>query len=155
MRTSFVTARALNLLLVIFLLAGCGSKSPKTEEPEPAPDQSAVAEEQDKDKEAENKNKIEGINGFRGEINGTPVPGSKLGALQIGMTVQQVIAVAGKPTWRGTYGRPFDFSGDRTAFILLYRNRGSLIFTGGKLFDSSKGNLITINHNEKEVGYKW
>ena len=153
MRTSYVSTYALNLLLIIFLLSGCGTKSPKTEAPEPAPDQSAAPEEQDK--EAENKNKIQGINGFSGEINGAPVPGSKFEVLQIGMTVKEVIGIAGKATWRGTYGKPFDFSGDRTAFILRYRNKGNLIFTGGKLLDSSKGNLIIINHDEKEHGMRY
>ncbi len=154
MKTSSVSTNALNLLLVIFLIAGCASKSSKIDEPEPTPEQTATVEEQE-DKEADNANKIQGINGFSGKINGTPVSGSKFETLQIGMTVNDVIAIAGKATWRGTYGRPFDFSGDRTAFILRYRKKGNLIFTGGKLFDSSKGNLIIINHDEKEHGMRY
>ena len=151
MKTLSLSTTLFCLVLAALLSAGCAAKSAKVENAEPATEPTSAPEEESM--EADNANKIQGINGFKGEIHGAPATNSKFYALQIGMTVKQVTDILGRPSWRGTYGKPFDFSGDRTAFQLRYRKQGNLIFTGGKLFNSAPGNLIIINHDDKELAY--
>ena len=149
MKTSALGAIC-GISLFILLLSGCGTKAPQAKEPEPSTETSGVSRAENK--EVRNETKTAGLNGFMGEIRGTPVVGSKFQSLQIGMTVKQVTDILGRPSWRGTYGTPFG-GGDRTAFQLRYRNQGDLVFTGGKLFDSAPGNLVIINQNAKEYAF--
>lgn len=103
--------------------------------------------------------KVKGLNNWEGEITGKPARNSKFARLQIGMSMQQVVDLAGPPTDRGAYvtGKawiPFYFGSDRHRFEFVYKNQGRLIFAGGSLGDYSGGNLIWIIHNGNEPGYR-
>ena len=103
--------------------------------------------------------KVKGIGNWEGEITGKPGKSSKFTKLQIGMSMQQVVDLAGAPTDRGAYvtGKawiPFYFGSDRHRFEFVYKNQGRLIFAGGSLGDYTGGNLIWIIHNPHEPGYR-
>lgn len=102
---------------------------------------------------------VKGINGYEGEITGTPARNSRFAALQIGMSSRQVTDIAGQPTDQGAYvtGKafiPFYFGSDRHRFEMTYKGQGRLIFAGGGMGDYSGGNLIWIIHNANEAGYR-
>jgi hypothetical protein len=103
--------------------------------------------------------KVKGLNNWEGEITGKPARNSKFAKLQIGMSMQQVVDLAGPPTDRGAYvtGKawiPFYFGSDRHRFEFVYKSQGRLIFAGGSLGDYTGGNLIWIIHNGNEPGYR-
>jgi hypothetical protein len=103
--------------------------------------------------------KVIGLNGWEGEITGKPAPGSKFAKLQIGMSMRQVVDLAGQPTDQGAYitGKawiPFYFGSDRHRYEMVFKNQGRLIFAGGSLGDFTGGNLIWIIHNANEAGYR-
>ncbi len=102
---------------------------------------------------------VKGIGDWEGEITGNPAANSKFTKLQIGMSMRQVVDIAGSPTDQGAYvtGKawiPFYFGSDRHRFEMVYKNQGRLIFAGGSLGDFSGGNLIWIIHNGTEGGYR-
>lgn len=102
---------------------------------------------------------VKGLNGYEGEITGTPARNSKFTRLQIGMSARQVTDLAGQPTDQGAYvtGKafiPFYFGSDRHRFEMTYKGQGRLIFAGGGMGDFSSGNLIWIIHNPNESGYR-
>ena len=102
---------------------------------------------------------MKGLNNWEGEITGKPAANSKFNKLQIGMSMKQVVDLAGEPTDRGAYvtGKawiPFYFGSDRHRFEFVYKNQGRLIFAGGSLGDYTGGNLIWIIHNPNEPGYR-
>ena len=137
-------------IVVTFLLIGCQtaqiSKSTESEAP------SAKAE-SPKDTQT-----VKGINGWEGDISGTPAPGSNFTRLEIGMSMRQVTDLIGGPTDMGSYvtGKawiPFYYGSDRYRYEMLYRGQGRLIFAGGHMGDPS-GHLISIIHNAQESGYR-
>ena len=102
-----------------------------------------------------------GIDDWEGEISGVPVPGSAFTKLQIGMGINQVIALVGTPTDQGSYmtGKawiPFYFGSDKYRIEYVYKNQGRLIFASGPGFfvNFSNGNLIWIIHNSSEPGHR-
>jgi hypothetical protein len=102
---------------------------------------------------------VKGINGWEGEITGTPAPYSKFTNLEIGMGMKQVIDMIGRPTDQGSYvtGKawiPFYFGSDRYRHEMVYKGQGRLIFAGGSMGNYSSGNLIWIIHNAQESGYR-
>ena len=102
---------------------------------------------------------VKGVNGWEGEISGTPAANSKFTQLQIGMGMRQVIDLAGQPTDQGAYmtGKawiPFYFGSDRHRHEMTYKGQGSLIFAGGSIGNMSSANLISIIHNPLESGYR-
>ena len=103
--------------------------------------------------------RVKGLNNWEGEITGKPAAHSKFNKLQIGMSMKQVVDLAGEPTDRGAYvtGKawiPFYFGSDRHRYEFVYKNQGRLIFAGGSLGDYAGGNLIWIIHNAGEPGYR-
>lgn len=103
--------------------------------------------------------KVKGLGDWEGEITGNPAANSRFNKLQIGMSMRQVIDLAGQPTDQGAYitGKawiPFYFGSDRHRFEMVYKGQGRLIFAGGSLGDFSGGNLIWIIHNGTESGYR-
>ncbi|MFN0301474.1 MAG: hypothetical protein ACKVQU_14100 [Burkholderiales bacterium] len=103
--------------------------------------------------------KVKGLNNWEGEITGKPGPSSQFTKLEIGMSMRQVVDLAGQPTDQGAYitGKsfiPFYFGSDRHRFEMVYKNQGRLIFAGGSLGNFSGGNLVWIIHNGSEGGYR-
>jgi len=102
---------------------------------------------------------VKGLNGYEGEITGTPARNSRFTRLQIGMSAKQVTDLAGPPTDQGAYvtGKafiPFYFGSDRHRYEMTYKGQGRLVFAGGGMGDYSSGNLIWIIHNPNESGYR-
>ena len=102
---------------------------------------------------------VKGLNGYEGEITGTPARNSRFTRLQIGMSAKQVTDLAGPPTDQGAYvtGKafiPFYFGSDRHRYEMTYKGQGRLVFAGGGMGDYSSGNLIWIIHNPNETGYR-
>mgnify|MGYP001032579092 CR=1 FL=1 len=102
---------------------------------------------------------VKGIDGWEGEISGTPAAGSKFTKLQIGMSMKQVTDLIGPPTDQGAYvtGKawiPFYFGSDRHRYEMVYKGQGRLVFAGGSVGDYTSGHLISIIHNAKEGGYR-
>jgi hypothetical protein len=108
--------------------------------------------------EAGHGQKVKGIGDWEGEITGKPAAGSRFTRLQIGMSRQQVLDIAGQPTDQGAYvtGKawiPFYFGSDRYRHELAYKGMGRLIFAGSAGFDS-RAHLIWIIHNGNDSGYR-
>jgi hypothetical protein len=142
----------LTVIVATFLMAGCQTAqvSKNTENDVP----SAKAE---SSKEAQPVT-VKGINGWEGEITGTPASGSQFVRLQIGMSMRQVTDLIGRPNDMGSYvtGKawiPFYYGSDRYRYELLYRGQGRLIFAGSNVGDPS-AHLISIIHNAQESGYR-
>jgi len=86
-----------------------------------------------------------------GEIIGTPVPISKFSKLKIGMTLEQVKSIIGKPNHTdsrvtGKQYQPFYFGGDTQRVEAFYKNEGRLTFSNIKP-DSAPDTLIQIMVN--------
>lgn len=101
---------------------------------------------------------ITGLDGWEGEITGTPAPNSKFSQLQIGMSRQRVLDILGEPTDQGRYmtGKawiPFYFGSDRSRHELAYKGMGRLIFAASGGFDTN-AHLIWIIHNANDSGYR-
>lgn len=83
-----------------------------------------------------------------GEIVGIPIPGSKFAQLQIGMTLEQVENLIGKPDdldsrITGKQYQPFYFGGDTERTEAFYQNEGQLTFSNIHP-DSAADTLIRI-----------
>jgi hypothetical protein len=156
------------LSIMALAMAGCaqtGRSATASEAPPPAratvaPGMNANGEVVDSTKVgAGSGQRVKGINNWEGEITGKPGSRSQFTKLQIGMSMRQVVDLAGPPTDRGAYitGKawiPFYFGSDRTRFEFVYKNQGRLIFAGGSMGDYSGGNLVWIIHNGNEPGYR-
>ena len=103
--------------------------------------------------------KVTGINGYTGEILGTPVSGSKFGRLQIGMTVAQAADILGTPSQQGNYVtgqafNPFNFSGaGSTRYQMIYKNQGRLIFDSPSAYDFGGMTTTGASHGAYGRGY--
>lgn len=101
---------------------------------------------------------VKGLNDYEGEITGKPAPRSKFTKLKIGMSLKQVLDLAGQPTDQGAHitGKafiPFYFGSDRYRYETVYKGSGRLIFAGAAGFDSN-AHLIWIIHSANEAGYR-
>jgi hypothetical protein len=114
---------------------------------------------------------VTGKGGWRGEILGTPRPGSSFSRLEIGMSVAEASSIAGRPTDQGAYltgqaFNPFHFGSGKSRFELVYKNHGRLIFDspspysfGGGMGGFANGafgsgNLVWIINNPNEPGFR-
>ena len=147
-RFSYIVAA----IVTTFLMTGCQTTqmSKSTESGVP----SAKAESAKKTQTVN----VKGINGWEGEITGTPAQGSRFLRLEIGMSMRQVTDLIGRPNDMGTYvtGKawiPFYFGSDRQRYEMIYGGLGRLIFAGGNVGDPS-AHLISIIHNAQESGYR-
>jgi hypothetical protein len=143
---------AATAVLALLLVSACVSNSPRSDQAEAAP-QSAPRS------SSEKPATVKGLNGWEGEISGTPAANSRFKTLEIGMSMRQATDIAGQPTDQGAYvtGKawiPFYFGSDRHRFEMVYRGQGRLVFAGGSLGNFSGGNLIMIINNDKEGGYR-
>jgi len=93
----------------------------------------------------------------RGEIFGTPAPGSKFAKLQLGMPMKEVFDLIGPPTDTSAHitGKafiPFYFGGDSVRSEAYYRGEGQLTFTRTSI-GASTFHLYGIHVNPAESGY--
>jgi hypothetical protein len=93
---------------------------------------------------------------IKGEIIGTPAPGSKFDKLQIGMTLEQVKKLIGQPNdtdsrITGKQYQPFYFGGDTLRTEVFYKGEGQLTFSN-KHPDSAADTLIKIMVNPNATG---
>ncbi|GGI20022.1 hypothetical protein [Oxalicibacterium faecigallinarum] len=106
---------------------------------------------------------VKGINGWSGQIIGTPAPKSKFNNLKIGMGFNEVISVVGKPTDTSSHitGKawiPFYFGSGRYETVFYYKGLGRLTFAGGAgaytygVNDNS--GLTIIEHDKTERGFQ-
>jgi hypothetical protein len=84
----------------------------------------------------------------KGEIVGIPAPASKFSQLQIGMTLEQVEQLIGKPNQSdsritGKQYQPFYFGGDTQRTEAYYKGEGHLTFSNTRP-DSAPDTLIRI-----------
>jgi hypothetical protein len=170
MKKGRIVAIALLALGSGALLSGCLSNSPKSETSSssapaakptgPAPGMNSNGEVVDsKLIEAGRGQTVKGIDGWEGEITGKAAPKSKFSRLQIGMSMRQVMDIAGQPSDQGAYvtGKawiPFYFGSDRYRHEMVYKGQGRLIFAGGSVGDYTSGHLIWIIHNANEPAYR-
>lgn len=101
---------------------------------------------------------VKGINDWEGEISGLPAANSRFAKLEIGMSLQQAIDIAGPPTDQGAYvtGKafiPFYFGSDRARWEVTYKGQGRLIFANQAGYGSGQY-LVWIIHNANEPGYR-
>lgn len=158
-------------ILAIAIAAGCANRGQRSEgaqaEPAPAaapkgpgPGMNANGDVVDSSKVAAGHGrKVKGRGDWEGEITGNPAPNSRFNKLEIGMSMREVVDLAGQPTDQGGYitGRafiPFYFGSDRHRFEMAYKGQGRLVFAGGSLGDFTGGNLIWIIHNANDTGYR-
>lgn len=140
------------MFVTVFMLTGCVGTN-KTESSANTPPNAAS-------NPAEGTQHVKGMNGWEGDIVGTPAKGSTFTKLKIGMSLKQVTDLVGEPTDRGEYmtGKqfiPFYFGSDMHRTELVYKNLGRLVFAGGSAFgDYAAYNLIMITHNAHEGGYR-
>ena len=103
--------------------------------------------------------KVTGINGYSGEILGTPVAGSGFSKLQIGMTVAQVANILGTPSEQGNYitaqaFNPFNFTGSGSSrYQMVYKNKGRLIFDSPSAYDFGSMSSTGVAHGAYGRGY--
>ncbi len=92
----------------------------------------------------------------KGEIVGTPAPGSKFAQLQIGMKLERVENLIGQPNHMdsritGKQYQPFYFGGDTQRTEMFYKNEGQLTFSNLQQ-DSAADTLIRIVVNPESGG---
>ncbi len=103
--------------------------------------------------------KVKGINGYSGEVLGTPVSGGRFSKLQIGMTVEQVANILGTPSEQGNYitgqaFNPFNFTGSgSTRYQMIYKNKGRLIFDSPSAYDFGSMASTGVTHGAYGRGY--
>jgi hypothetical protein len=93
---------------------------------------------------------------IKGEIIGTPAPGSKFDKLKIGMTLEQVESLIGRPNntdsrITGKQYQPFYFGGDTQRTEAFYKGEGQLTFSNMHP-DSAADTLIRIMVNPDAAG---
>jgi outer membrane protein assembly factor BamE (lipoprotein component of BamABCDE complex) len=149
---------------LVILVAGCatrgGSTGAATSSSSIPSGMNALGEVVDSSQVSEGHGKkVTGINGYSGEILGTPVSGSKFSRLQIGMTVAQVADILGTPSQQGNYVtgqafNPFNFSGaGSTRYQMIYKNQGRLIFDSPSAYDFGGMTTTGASHGAYGRGY--
>lgn len=93
---------------------------------------------------------------IKGEIVGTPAPDSKFAQLQIGMTLEQVENLIGRPNnsdsrITGKQYQPFYFGGDTQRTEAFYNGEGQLTFSNIHP-DSAADTLVRIMVNPDATG---
>jgi hypothetical protein len=93
---------------------------------------------------------------IKGEVIGTPAPGSKFDKLQIGMSLEQVEKLIGQPNdtdsrITGKQYQPFYFGGDTQRTEAFYKGEGQLTFSN-RHPDSAADTLIRIMVNPNATG---
>ncbi|MES2024632.1 MAG: hypothetical protein V4448_03645 [Pseudomonadota bacterium] len=105
---------------------------------------------------------VKGINDWSGQIIGTPVKG-KFSGLKIGMGLNEVISIAGKPTDTNSHitGKawiPFYFGSGRYETIFYYKGVGRLTFSGGAgayaVGVNDGSGLTVIEYDKSERGFQ-
>jgi outer membrane protein assembly factor BamE (lipoprotein component of BamABCDE complex) len=150
--------------LLAILFAGCATRNSSTGEASSSSTtpagMNAAGEVVDSSQVSEGHGKkVKGINGYSGEILGTPVAGSKFPKLQIGMTVAQVADILGTPSEQGTYitgqaFNPFNFSGSGSSrYQMIYKNQGRLIFDSPSAYDFGGMTATGASHGAYGRGY--
>ncbi|MCU0949787.1 MAG: hypothetical protein MUC68_01680 [Burkholderiaceae bacterium] len=97
---------------------------------------------------------------FDGEVAGTPVANSRIGRLQIGMSMTEVQEAMGRAPDRfhtyetGKRWIPFYFGNDARRLQALYKGEGCLIFTHGNVWGGAGGDLIRIDHDASGACYQ-
>lgn len=147
--------RLIPVICIIFL-SGCATqqkpkaiKSPdKTTLSKPAPATPAAKV------EVQAVRSADGL--IKGEIVGTPSPDSKFSRLQIGMTLEQVENLIGRPDdtdsrITGKQYQPFHFGGDTQRTEAFYKGEGQLTFSNTQP-DSAADRLIRIMVNPNATG---
>lgn len=104
-----------------------------------------------------NDHEVVGQNGTKGEVIGTPAPGSKFSRVQVGMPMRQVTDLIGQPN--DTAGHitgkafiPFYFGGDTSMTETFYKGEGQLSFAADTI-GSSALKLVRIIVDPTEQGY--
>lgn len=95
---------------------------------------------------------------IKGEIVGTPAPGSKFDKLKIGMTLEQVENLIGRPNdtdsrITGKHYQPFYFGGDTQRTEAFYKGEGQLTFSNTHP-ESTADTLIRIMVNPNTTGIR-
>jgi len=95
---------------------------------------------------------------IKGEIVGTPAPGSKFNKLKIGMTLEQVENLIGQPNdtdsrITGKQYQPFYFGGDTQRTEAFYKGEGRLTFSNMHP-DTPADTLIKIMVNPNASGIR-
>ena len=95
---------------------------------------------------------------IKGQIIGTPAPGSKFDKLKIGMTLEQVENLIGRPNdtdsrITGKQYQPFYFGGDTQRTEAFYKGEGQLTFSNMRP-DSTADTLIRIIVNPNTTGIR-
>jgi len=93
---------------------------------------------------------------IKGEIVGTPPPDSKFAQLKIGMKLEQVETLIGRPNntdsrITGKQYQPFYFGGDTQRTEVFYKGEGQLTFSNMHP-DSAADTLIRILVNPNATG---
>ena len=162
-----------------FILGGCASKGeqqaagktttaaapaqpdPKAAERERKEQEKAAEKARDAERKA-NTREVVGINGQKGEVIGSPAPGSRFTKVQIGMSMRQVVDTIGNPNDEGSYitGKawiPYYYGNDRYRTEFAYKGAGRLIFAENSSWYRGRygsGRLIKIIHDAKDSGYR-
>jgi hypothetical protein len=134
-------------LVAVLVLAGCAGQGGGMQAgPAPAGGRQAAADQV-----------VTGQNGVRGDIIGTPAPGSKFSRVRIGMPMKQVEDLIGPPS--DTAGHitgkafiPFYFGGDTHMLEAFYRGEGQLSYAPAN-FGTSAYQLVRIIVDPSEQGY--
>ncbi len=159
----------------LILLQGCagkGGSSSGTQGKKVGPGMNVAGQVLDSSQVTEGYGRsVTGRGGWRGEILGTPAPGSRFSKLEIGMSVAEATNIAGRPSDQGAYltgqaFNPFHFGAGKSRFELVYKNQGRLIFDNPSPFSFGGGmggvangafgvgNLVWIINNPREGGHR-
>lgn len=101
--------------------------------------------------------KVKGEGGWEGEITGKLAPGSRFGALKIGMTASQAQAMLGPPSDFGAHTTaknfiPFYMGADKARYEAVYKGQGRLLFASSGGAGNDQMHLIWIIHSAREDG---
>lgn len=104
------------------------------------------------------KVEVDGINGWKGFVAGTPARGSKFTRLKIGMSTREVQSLIGYPNnvYSHPTGKawiPFYFGSGKYETHYLYKGSGRLIFATNAAFTSGMY-LVGIEHDANERGFE-
>jgi len=137
------------MAICFMFLFGCASRQ-KTEtiSSKPAPITSAT--------NAAGRSVMSADGLIKGEIVGTPPPDSKFAQLKIGMKLEQVETLIGRPNntdsrITGKQYQPFYFGGDTQRTEVFYKGEGQLTFSNMHP-DSAADTLIRILVNPNATG---
>lgn len=137
------------IAICFMFMFGCASKQiPETISSKPAPTTSATR--------AAGRSVMSADGLIKGEIVGTPSPASKFAQLKIGMTLDQVENLIGRPNdtdsrITGKQYQPFYFGGDTQRTEAFYKGEGQLTFSNMHP-DSAADTLIRIMVDPNAAG---